>query len=374
MIICLFCDGDSSLLSTWSNVPYFLSTTLEKKGNKVHRVNIASLTFFRKLYNHSISKLLNLFYPNHAFQFERTRFYNRIVDRKIQKYMQKSPDADLYIIMDFSFYNKTNSVPTVTFSDWSYDYLIKERFHREPYYFEYKYLFQQLEALEKATLVISLFKLCADYIQKQVPISNVKFLGGNVINMMQEPSKDFQKIIDIKKQKLSILFIGMKKYQRGAQLLVDTFPFIKKKFPQAELNIIGLVDHNLENMEDGINCYGYLHKDKKQECELYYSLLERATVFVNPTEEWAGYSSMVEAMYYYTPIVVSPYKEFVNEFGKSINFGKYNVEFSIDSLLNSIVTLFESVHYDKMCLNAHERVKDYTWDKYVERFIKAIPS
>ena len=97
--------------------------------------------------------------------------------------------------------------------------------------------------------------------------------------------------------------------------------------------------------------------------------MQKASVFVNPTEKWAGYSSTIEAMYYYTPVVVSPYEEFVGEFGKQINFGVYNKVFSKESLATSILSIFNADNYDELCLNAHNRVKDYTWDNYVERLL-----
>ena len=38
--ITIFTYGDSNKISTWSNVPYFFTTTLEKKGIIVNRINI----------------------------------------------------------------------------------------------------------------------------------------------------------------------------------------------------------------------------------------------------------------------------------------------------------------------------------------------
>lgn len=372
MNITIFTDGDATKLSTWSNVPYFLSTTLENKGHIVNRVNTSSFALLRKLYNHTFSKFLNLFYPNHAYQFERTKIYNWLVDRKIQHQIRKTSEVDLFIIMDFSFYNKCNNIPTITFSDWSYEYYIKDRCKREPYFFENSYLKRQDEALKKATVVISLFERCANYIKQQCPTSNVKFLGGNVINMMRKPALQQNEIIKLKKRNISILFIGMKKYQSGAQLLVDSFVLIKQIFPKANLHIIGLTNNDLCKLSEGITCYGYLHKDNPQECRLYYELLEKATIFVNPTEQWGGYSSMIEAMFFYTPIVVSPYKEFTNEFGEVINFGSYNTVFNANSLTNSILKILRNENYDNFCINAHERVKDYTWDNFVDHLLQLI--
>lgn len=38
--VIFFTKGDSADISTWSNVPYFFTRTLEEKGVTVHRVNM----------------------------------------------------------------------------------------------------------------------------------------------------------------------------------------------------------------------------------------------------------------------------------------------------------------------------------------------
>lgn len=370
MTIYIFTEGDASKLSAWSNVPYFLSTTLEKMGHRVVRVDISTMNFVRKVYNHTISKLLEMLFPQHAYQFERAGVYNRRVEKILKQTMTQASDADLFIIMNFSFYNKWNQVPTITFSDWSYDYYIKVRCKRKPYFFERHYLLRQEEAIEHATVVVSLFEECARYMQKQFSKAHVRFLGGNVVNAMLEPQGEMTDIIERKRREKLILFIGMKKYISGAQLLVDAFHLIKKRIPDATLHVVGLVKNDLQNLTDGVYCYGYLHKDDESESKLYYDLLQKASLFVNPTEHWAGYSSMVEAMYYYTPIVVSPYQEFVGEFGADIDFGRYNMRFNANSLADTMLDVLMSDVYVSFCENAHERVKDYTWSSYVERFLK----
>lgn len=367
--IYIFTEGDSNELATWSNVPYFLSTTLEKKGYNVIRVDFSVWNLLKKIWNHTVSPLLDIFYPTHAYQFERTWLYNWFAERKIGNVVKKARNIDLIIIMNFSFYNKWNNVPTITFSDWSYDYYIRIRCQRKPYFFEKNYIERRSEAFKRNFLIVSLFKQCADYIKNRIPTANVKFLGNNVVNMIQRPPSNYKSVINQKRESYSLLFIGMKKYLSGAQLLVDTFDEIKKVFPNAELHIVGLTKADLKNLTDDIYCYGYLHKDNSKEADVYYGLMQKASVFVNPTEKWAGYSSTIEAMYYYTPVVVSPYEEFVGEFGKQINFGVYNKVFSKESLATSILSIFNADNYDELCLNAHNRVKDYTWDNYVERLL-----
>ncbi|MBR5919280.1 MAG: glycosyltransferase, partial [Prevotella sp.] len=116
----------------------------------------------------------------------------------------------------------------------------------------------------------------------------------------------------------------------------------------------------------------FLRKDVEDECRRYYELLKGAKVIVNPTPKWAAYSSLIEAMYFYTPVIVSPFDDFVQEFGETIDFGRYNREFSADCIAGNIRNLLESTDadYSETCKRAHEAVKDYTWSRYVDKVLK----
>ena len=76
------------------------------------------------------------------------------------------------------------------------------------------------------------------------------------------------------------------------------------------------------------------------------------------------FSSTVEAMYYYTPVIVSPYQDFVKNFGEKIDFGVYNQDFTAESIANDIKSVINSDNYTEMCNFAHENVKTYTWENY----------
>lgn len=370
--ITVFTEGDSSKLATWSNVPYFFTETLIEMDYKVNRVNISVWNLVGKIYDHSISQLLCILFPNHAYQFERTPIYNWLVEQKLKKYVEKDKNSDLYVFMSYTFYNKWNKVPSITFSDWSYDYYIKKRCNRTPYFFEHAYLRKQFESFTHTTLIVSLFKGCADYMKQQIPRANVTFIGNNVINIKVLPPTKIESIIKKKQEKLCILFVGMKKYLSGAQLLIEAFKLLKVNYPNAELHIVGM-DNSLLHFDDtSIYYYGYLHKDVETECRIYYKLLKEASIFVNPTKQWAGYSSTVEAMYYYTPIIVSPYNEFTQEFGHNIDFGLYNEIFDPNTLRDNILRIFTDKNYEGICLSAHNQVKDYTWHSYMLRLLKEI--
>lgn len=171
-----------------------------------------------------------------------------------------------------------------------------------------------------------------------------------------------------------ILFVGKPNYAAGATLLVEAFKIVRSRIPGASLHLVGLnaCDLNIDEIPDGMRFYGYLRKDVKEECREYYSLLQRASLFVNPTPVWAGYSSTIEAMHYYTPVVVTKYADFADEFGEDINFGEYTVSEGAEELAERLVRLMESSRYKEMCMRSHEAVSGYAWGAYVDDFISEI--
>lgn len=196
------------------------------------------------------------------------------------------------------------------------------------------------------------------------------FLGKNVINALQDPNEQIVK----GKKSGKILFIGGRKYINGAKTLIKAFNFITEDNPQMSLHIIGMQENLFSDMRydaKKVRFYGYLRKDIETEMNLYYKLLSTAQIFINPSPQWGGYSSTIEAMYFYTPIIVSPYKEFINEFGEKLNFGLY-VDDTIDSLIKSIITIVHNPDYETMCFNAHKQVSQYTWNHYIEKFLVSI--
>jgi hypothetical protein len=50
----VFTYCNASKLSTWSNVPYFFTETLEEKGIKVNRINIQPNKIFKTIYRFTI--------------------------------------------------------------------------------------------------------------------------------------------------------------------------------------------------------------------------------------------------------------------------------------------------------------------------------
>ena len=100
--------------------------------------------------------------------------------------------------------------------------------------------------------------------------------------------------------------------------------------------------------------------------------MKSSNVVVNVTPQWAGYSSIIESMFFYTPVIISPFNEFVSEFGSLISFGIYNLSYSKDCLAGNISKLLKSDRYWEMCISAHNKVKDYTWGRYVDEILNMV--
>ncbi len=330
--IIYFGYGDSTKASTWSNVPYLLTTTLQKKGIKIRRIDISPNRYISKAWKVLEKIFISPFYPGEVYTFDRTPLFKQLTERKIRKAVKKYSSADYCIFTCFDFYNKFNDIPTLLFCDWTYDILIIDRLKRKPYPFESRYSRQQGEAINSAKCVISLFPVCAETMKKKYPSANIHYLGTNVINSLYEGKLDGDFVVKQKDKSEEILFIGGKKYLDGAKKLVEAFKRFVQTHPNAGLHLIGLKKEYFSSLPHNVICHGYLQKDKEGDKELYYKLLLNAKVIVNPSPLWAGYSSTIEAMFFYTPVIVSPYKDFVDEFGKDIPFGIYNNEYTADSV------------------------------------------
>ena len=152
-------------------------------------------------------------------------------------------------------------------------------------------------------------------------------------------------------------------------MLIDAFKILKQKNPSLTLHIIGMQNRDFEKLPSDVICHGYLHKDNETENTLYYNLMQNAKVIVNPSPQWAGFSSMVEAMFFYTPIVVSPYEDFKQTFGNNIQFGCYTKEFTPIHIAEKIQYIIENDNYEQFCNSSHEAVKDFTWSEYSKKII-----
>lgn len=364
--VIFFTFGDSNSASTWSNVPYCFTRELERRGITIFRINIEPLKLIRQIYDHTIWKATQFFWPGNQYSFIRTPIASAIIWHRIRNAVLEHFDADLCIFTCYDFYNKYNNIPTLLFCDWTYKILI-ERAGRTPYFFELPFIKRQDAVINTANYVVSLFPACASRMKLDYPQANIHSFTTNVINLLYDKQLVQDEILKRKLEKKRILFVGNKWYKDALILLLQVCQNIQKCMPDIELYVIGMNQNHTGITAPYIHYLGYLHKDIESERNLYYETLISSSLIVNVSPVWGGYSSIVEAMFFYTPVIVAPYEEFLLEFGKNINFGIYNEGFTEEQLEKSVVRLLTSDNYRDICISAHERVKNYTWKEYVDQ-------
>lgn len=370
--VIFFANGDPESAQTWSNVPKCFVDTLRKKGIVVHPVSMTNEhvqylydNFFRK-----ILKVLTLWYDTPRY-YGYTWLHWWLGNRRIKKAVANWPQADYCFFINYGFYNKYSHIPSLLLSDWTDDISLRRK-GKPVARFQKRFCMQQKNAIEHAEYVISIFPLCAEEMRQLYPAANIHYLGGNVINDLSGDPIRREVILEQKRQSRHILFIGKPdRYKESAVKLMETVELLREKetYNNLELDIVGIKKNQLPTVPDFVHCYGFLHKDNPEECRTYYKLLKGAKMIVNPTPKWAAYSSIIEAMYFYTPVIVSPFDDFVQEFGKKIGFGQYNEVFTVEGIAENIQHVMDADNYTEICQCAHETVKDYTWDRYVDKVL-----
>ena len=399
--IIFFTIGDSNNASVWSNVPFCFSKALEQKGIVVHRVNISAPQWVVSFYNLFLRRLIDILTLRkiHACYASKTHWFKIIAEEKIKKALIKHSLADYCFFMGYGFYNKWNDIPSLLFSDWTFAMDIEKRGKPGPLH--HRAFRQEKEAIENSTYVVSMFAECAEEMKKRYPNAHIHFLGGNVINDLLNKSfvsrskfirethqQDSQvsnekadntiiveDLIERKEKSKKLLFIGRKTtYLEAAKKLIEAYKLLKQEeaYKDYELDIVGCAESDVGSLPEGVTCYGFLNKSQEQDRKTYYDLLLGAKVLINPTPKWGAYSSTIEAMYYYTPVIVSPYETFVNEFGQTIDFGLYNEHYTTEGIAKDIEKVIFSCEYKSFCENAHNRVEKYTWNSYVDKVLNLI--
>jgi len=367
--VTVFSHGDSGQLSTWSNVPYFFTETLLSMGIKVHRVDINPVGWIERLYDHTVWRVLNKLKKGYFLTYIHTSLNQWEVGWRIRKAVRKYSGSDAFIFLSFSHSVKGVDVPVVLFCDWTIEYYFKYFLNRKPLFIEQYTLRRQDKLIEAADLVISLFPVVTDHMRSYYKNDRIMYLG-NVVNSRLKVTAS--EVIALKQASKDILFIGNRKYVGGANCLVRAFVLLKKHIPDLRCNIIGMEAQHLESVPDGVHCYGYLDKSHDEQRELYYSLMQGAKVVVNTTEKWGAFSSTIEAMYFYNPVITSPYPEFTRTFGNEIAFGYYCESNAVEPLKDALLRMFNDPAYASMCLKAHEAVMPFSWDEYMKRLVEEI--
>ena len=367
--ITVFSIGDANDLKTWSNVPYFFTNNLEEKNIKVNRVNIEENPILNFLYKYSIFILLKIINKNSNHTFFRSRLNYFLTNQKIKKAIKDYSKADALLFLTYSFSApKQHNKKVILFSDWSYLYYIHTFLKREPVWFEKQALRNKEKHINEADIVLSLFPKSHEFNLQHYKNKHQYYLG-NVINANYKLNK--AEIISKKTNSHKLLFIGNSKYLQGAIDLINAFKELKTN---AELHIIGLTANEIGVNTQHVFYHGYLDKGISVENELYYQLIIESKAIINTNPDWGAFSAMTEAMYYFTPVITSPYEEFTKTYGIDINFGFYVPHNSRNELTQKLEEILSNTddNYLNLMNNAHEKVKEFTWSSYTDKVLKLI--
>ncbi len=374
--IIIFANGDPRKATTWSNVPCCIVRQLEQKDLRVHTVNL----FYHPLqqgYDHVVRKVLRLFllpFGIHPPYYVHTRLHRWCAERKIRHAVRSFPDACCCLFFSYLFYNRYNTIPSMLFGDWPIPFDLQRK-GRRPSFLYRRVIRQEEEAITHARHVLSVFQLRAVEMQRAYPTAAVRFIGNLFVNNCYGTPPDVNALIHKKRKSGILLFVGKPdRYRHAAQQVVDALALLLSEEPwrALQLHIIGMEDQSLTIPPAlPVVCHGYLDKDHREEHAEYYRLLMDARMIINPSPCWAAYSSLVEAMYFYTPVIVSPFDAFTDAFGQTIDFGCYTTP-DARQISDHIRYLCDTPNYPLLCKRAHHHVKDNTCTRFVDELIHLI--
>jgi len=367
--ITVFTNGSPEKLSTFSNVPFFFIKTLREKGIRVNTVNIEPIAQWGKLWNRYMLRLIRILIPGSTYSYDRTRINEWSMDMKIAKAVGNYPNAQANVFLTFiANGKKQSSLPSILVSDWSYEYVLRNFWDQEPDFLQKRAILRQNAILEGADHIFCLFPGSMREMRDQYKRPQIHYLG-NFLNCFESPPRD---ILEKKKDSYKILFIGKSHYKEGAEILLKVFQKLKPLYPKYELDIIGMNKEDLGQIPEGVRVHGYLDKEKLEDRTMFYHLLENARVFINTNPKWGAFSSTLEALFFYTPIIISPYEEFILNFGREIPFGIFCPESNEEKLFSGIQEIMNASNYLELCQNAHETVKTFTWESVCKNLFTRI--
>ena len=365
----VFSIGDSRKPSTWSNVPYFFTRTLEQRGYGVRHVNIAPSRFLQLLFDLPWKAYCRLTGKQTRFTYLRSRYNRRITNAKIRRALRRYPQGHC-VFMTFSF-GTGSSRPYTLFCDQTFARHIAYFDERTPDKLELPTILEERKNLKEASLIIALFPEVAEELEKQHG-SKVKYYG-NVVNI-DRMNVDPQALIARKQATREVVFIGSRKYKEGLEHLASAVRVLNaRKMDKLTVNVIGMDRRDLPSAPANMKFHGYLDKGDPKQNRTYLDVLERSRVFVNPNPKWAAFSASCEALYLCTPVVIFPYREFERTFGNTNNVGSALRSDKPEAVADAIAELVGNDGLWSMkAIAAHEATRTMSWDNYVGRFLSGL--
>lgn len=363
----VFSIGDSRKPSTWSNVPYFFTRTLESRGFVVQHVDIGPPRLLQLAFDLPWKAYCRLTGRYTRFTYLRSRYNRRITDAKIRKALARWPGGHC-VFMTYSF-GAGPSRPYSLFCDQTFAQSIAYFDEREPDKLELPTILAERKVLKSASLVIALFPEIAESLRK-FHGSKVKYYGNvvNIGSMAVNP----QALLEKKLGTREIVFIGSRKYKEGLERLAEAVRVLNSRgMDRLVVNVVGMDHGDLRSPPQNMRFHGYLDKGKPEQARKYRQILEQSRVYVNPNPKWAAFSASCEALFLCTPVVIYPYREFQRTFGDVNRLGSALTTSKPAELADALAALLTNEQtWKTKALAAHEATKDMSWDNYVDCFLR----
>ena len=371
----LFCLGDSADINTWSNLPYFLSKALIRRGAIVNRINVYPYEYFRyNLYMHllerwiSIRKWLGF---DRGYDFFRDRVACHFAGKRIEREAVRALAADLNIFLTFSFSSRRyTATPVIHIGDITYEQYLEESESKKGKH-ELRFVEREKENLRLASIVCAPSQHCCDFLRSRYRLTNVRRLPLG-INLEVDDQIDVNQLLNRKWEAKSILFVGRGIHKRGIDILLRAFEQFNEQYNNSfTLTIVGESRSKLETTNERVHCYEYLSKNKPEELARYLDLLRSATMFVMPMREGPFPGVIREALFSHTPVIVS---NIWNEEQK-IEHGRNGVlvdEIEPTAFARQMHLLIQNrAQWEQMAKDAHASVQRYSWDQCAKELLEA---
>ena len=366
-----FCTtAPSNKIKSWSNIPFMLHKNLEKQGCSIVNYEMREVEPFKSLFNFPIRILIKYFNVKTNYFYVRTPlhfFITSFVSLWIKLISNKS---DVILVQGFSYPVNNKKNKHIILGDWPSEYLFEIFLNRKPSLCERKSIDRENKIIESADAVITLFPNVRDYMLKKYKNKNIFYLG-NVVNVEDEilvPSD----VLKIKLTSKRLLFIGQPQYILGAQELINASLSLRSIGYECQVDIVGIPAKLLGINYEWVNIHGYLDKDNPQDKLKYYELLINARLLINTNRGWSGFQAILEALFFYTPIIVRKNDMLINYFD-NLEDVAYLLKDGNNSLDELIIDSFINLDRYKLMTEAASRsVEPYTWKNFTDKLIKLI--
>ncbi|HEY4282749.1 MAG TPA: glycosyltransferase family 4 protein [Chthoniobacterales bacterium] len=371
----LFCLGDSADINTWSNLPYFFSKALIKRGVKINRINI--FPYEEPGYNAYMHFLetwfliqKRLFGINRVYDFFRDRVSCYFANKRIEREVTRFPNADFNIFLTFSLSSgRYSSTPVINVCDIAYEHYLEESGKKKGKR-ELRFIETEKQNLQMADIVCGLSEKCRQFLRTRYRLNNVLKLTPGINLGVEEPN-DVEQLLSCKWGSKNIAFVGRGVQKRGIDILLEAFGLFNKEHgDRFTLHIVGASRAELATSSKNVKCHGYLSKGNPEDLSLYLEILRSATVFVMPMREGPFPGVIREALLHYTPVIMS---------------NIWNEEQKIEHDYNGILVdrieptafaeemgslLRDRQKWENIARNAHESVEQFSWERSVEELLE----